>query len=308
VLIVDEGRRPIIEPQLPRLSSLKATLSAEDEAHWVDGPLEATQHISAREDDVALIMYTSGTTGRPKGVIVTWATLLGQYMNVASVDSISSASNFLSSLPLFHAGSLNVLANPILLSGGCVSIARRFDAGQVLSAIAATKERPVTHYSGIPLIYQEIVSHPAFGATDLSGLRHAQMAGGGTSRPVLEALRAKGVVLQPHYGASETGPAVTAMSIEEARQEYPANAIGRAVLHSMVRVVDEGGADVPDGTDGEIWVKGPSVTPGYWKLDPALAFTDGWYRTGDGAYRDADGRYFYRDRLKAMYKSGGENV
>jgi fatty-acyl-CoA synthase len=116
-----------------------------------------------------------------------------------------------------------------------------------------------------------------------------------------------GVLLEAHYGGTEMGPAVLALNPSN-RAQLEAGSVGRPVQHMGVRLVDDTGRDVGTDEEGEIWIKGPSVTPGYWGKDPAEFFTDGWFRTGDVARRDVDGFYYLVDRVKDMYKSGGENV
>jgi fatty-acyl-CoA synthase len=147
-----------------------------------------------------------------------------------------------------------------------------------------------------------------FPGADFSALQFAQVAGGLPAPDLLATWRAKGVVLQAAYGGTELGPSVTTMPLQHA-EEHPASC-GRAVPSTHVRLVDESGHDVPDGAVGEIWVRGPSVTAGYWRNDDAqdASWVDGWFRSGDAAYRDDEGFYYLVDRVKDMYKSGGENV
>jgi fatty-acyl-CoA synthase len=156
-------------------------------------------------------------------------------------------------------------------------------------------------------MYQAIADQPGFDTADLSGIRNAVVAGGLAPVPLLRRYAAKGLELEAHYGGTEMGPAVLALHPSVAGK-LEAGSVGRPVPHTAVRLVDDTGRDVPDGVEGEIWIKGPSVTPGYWGKDPADFFTDGWFRTGDVARRDADGYYYLVDRIKDMYKSGGENV
>jgi fatty-acyl-CoA synthase len=156
-------------------------------------------------------------------------------------------------------------------------------------------------------MYQALVDQPGFDDADLSGIRIAVVAGGLAPVPLIRRYEEKGVHLEAHYGGTEMGPSVLALSPVD-RVHMEAGSVGKAVQHTAVRLVDEDGNDVAVGEPGEIWIKGPSVTPGYWGKDNAEYFTDGWFRTGDVARRDEDGFYYLVDRVKDMYKSGGENV
>jgi fatty-acyl-CoA synthase len=156
-------------------------------------------------------------------------------------------------------------------------------------------------------MYQAIADQPGFDVADLTGIRCAVIAGGLAPIPLLRRYRDKGLQLEAHYGGTEMGPSVLACS-PPVPDKVDAGSVGRPVLHTAVRLVDDQGQDVPDDHEGEIWIKGPSVTPGYWGRDNAEYFTDGWFRTGDVARRDRDGYYYLVDRVKDMYKSGGENV
>lgn len=254
------------------------------------------------------ILYTSGTTGRPKGALCTWSTLIWQTMNIMQVDVIGGVgSKQFNPLPLFHAGGLNVLANPLLLNGGCVAVSRRFDPELSLEVLGDPR-RGITHFSGVPTIYQMMTELPGFGSADFSSLRHAQVAGGWAPASLPELLAEKGVTLQPHYGGTETGPAITAMPVAHAARKP--GSTGQVVPYSQVRLVGQDGIDVPAGDVGEVWVSGPSITPGYWGRDRRTddSFVGDWFRTGDAARVDEDGFYYLVDRLKDMYKSGGENV
>jgi fatty-acyl-CoA synthase len=209
-------------------------------------------------------------------------------------------------LPLFHAGGLNSTANPVLLNGGRVTTAARFDPSAALRAIS-DPDQAVTHVALVPVMYQAIADQPGFADADLSNIRVAVVAGGLAPVPLIRAYEEHGVLLEAHYGGTEMGPSVLALAPHE-RSLLEAGSVGKPVQHTAVRLVDDDGRDVATGEEGEVWIKGPSVTPGYWGRDSAEFFTDGWFRTGDVARRDDAGFYFLVDRVKDMYKSGGENV
>ena len=260
-----------------------------------------------RLDDPAQLLYTSGTTGFPKGAISTHNTMLWNMMNGVEGKSLAAPGvNVYNPLPLFHAGGLNSTANPVLMNGGRVTTAARFDPAAALGAIS-DPALGVTHIALVPIMYQAIADQPGFDAADLSRIRNAVVAGGLAPVPLIRRYADKGVQLEAHYGGTEMGPAVLALH-PSVPDKLEAGSVGRPVPYTAVRLVDGEGRDVPDGVEGEIWIKGPSVTPGYWGKNGNEFFTDGWFRTGDVARRDTDGYYYLVDRVKDMYKSGGENV
>ena len=212
-------------------------------------------------------------------------------------------------MPLFHAGGLNVMANPILYFGGAVTTMARFDPEQVLHNLISL-DPPITHFAAIPLLYQRIAEIPEFGAADLSRLRHGVVAGAIATPELLQLWADRGFPLQPQYGGTEMGPMATALDNEVANLEAAkCGSTGRAAPHTQIRLVDADGCDVDDGVTGEIWLRGPSITAGYWDRDRADYFTeDGWFPTGDAAWRDESGFYYPTGRIKEMFKSGGENI
>jgi len=267
----------------------------------------------ARQSDPTHILYTSGTTGRPKGALSTHGTLVWQALNTAHTTGYAGANcHHLNQMPLFHAGGLNVMANPILYFGGTVTTMRRFDPAAVLASFAepgTSGVPPVTHFAAIPLMYQAIQAQPGFADADLSHMRHLIVAGAIGTPELFRFWSARGLPLQPQYGGTEMGPMAFALDHEAEHQDKAeAGSAGLGAVHTEIRLVDPDGNDVPEGAVGEIWLRGPSVTVGYWRKPRDDFFTDDWFRTGDAARRDADGYYYLAGRTKEMYKSGGENV
>jgi fatty-acyl-CoA synthase len=244
----------------------------------------------------------------PKGAITTAKTLTWQAFNTAA-DALLTGPGcvHLNPMPLFHAGGLTTVSAPMLLTGGCVATMRRFEPESV-ARLLADPAHGFTHFTAPPVMWLMLSQQSTFADGDFSSLRFAQVAGGVPSRELLDTWNAKGVLLRQAYGGTELGPAVTAMPADEVYNR-PASC-GRAVPFTNVRLVAPEGGDVSDGEVGEVWIKGPSVTPGYWRRDSDSdgTFVDGWFRTGDAAWRDPDGFYYLVDRFKEMYKSGGENV
>jgi fatty-acyl-CoA synthase len=268
-------------------------------------PLEGSEDVTL--DDISTIMYTSGTTGQPKGAIITHGMTFWNCVNLGGLAFISLSTVLLTVLPLFHTGGLNCYTNPVLHAGGTVLIMRAFDPGAALQLIS-DPARGINSFFGVPSIYQFMAQHPAFESADFSRLIIGGVGGAPMPVPLLKVWEARGVALQQGYGMTETSPAVLTLDREDAARK--AGSSGKPVLHTEVRIVRPDGGDAAAGELGELWVKGPNVTPGCWNRPDANAssFTDGWLHTGDATRVDEDGFYYIVDRWKDMYISGGENV
>ena len=268
-------------------------------------PLDRIEQVTL--DDISTIMYTSGTTGQPKGAIITHGMTFWNCVNLGGPAYITPSSVLLTVLPLFHTGGLNCYTNPVLHSGGTVLIMRAFDPGTALKLISDASYG-INSFFGVPSIYQFMAQHPLFETADFSRLIIGGVGGAPMPVPLLNVWERRGVALQQGYGMTETSPAVLALDREDAVRK--AGSSGKPVLHTEVRIVRPDGRDAAVGELGELWVKGPNVTPGYWNRPEAnrTSFTDGWLHTGDATRVDEDGFYYIVDRWKDMYISGGENV
>jgi len=269
-------------------------------------PAEAPPVADVSPEDPAVYMYTSGTTGRSKGAVLTHANLTWVSLNcVVDYDLLSSEVALLIS-PLFHAAAMGMGALPIVLKGGTIVLEKRFDPGRALALI---QTHGVTMLSGVPTTYQLLADHPDWARTDLSSLRRLTCGGSAVPTRILDLYEERGLHFTQGYGMTETSPGHTALSADRTRDKQ--GSVGLPHFFSAVRVTDENGAVVAPGTVGEIEAKGPNVFPGYLHLpeETARAFTDdGWLRTGDMGYLDAEGYLFIADRLKDMIISGGENI
>jgi fatty-acyl-CoA synthase len=301
--------------QLQSLCNIANTLSI-DQAAGSANPYEVAlaQHAAAvvtREalthDDPWAIMYTSGTTGHPKGAIITHGMTFWNCVNLGIPARISPDTVQLVVLPLFHTGGLNCYANPVLHAGGTVVVASAFDPGEALRVLG-DPTYGVTHFFAVPAPYQFMMQHPDFDCTDLSRLRIAGVGGAPCALPILERWAARGVEIVQGYGMTETSPGSTMLDASDATRKL--GSAGKPLLHTAVRIVTDDGSDVAPGEVGELWTKGPNITPGYWNKPEATAssFHDGWLKTGDAARLDDEGFIFIVDRWKDMYISGGENV
>ncbi len=257
-------------------------------------------------DRIWYLLYTSGTTGRPKAVIQTVGMALANAVNVQQATGLTIADRSVNFLPLFHTAGINLHTLPIFIAGGCTTVLGKFEIEALLDLIAAGA---VSVFFGVPTIYQALSLNPRFAAADLSGVRHWGCGGAPLAEDLICRFLSKGVRVCNGMGMTETGPTVFLMDPERAVEKL--GSVGKPQLLSQVRLVDVDGRDIPDGEPGEILFRGPNITPGYYNnpAASAAAFTsDGWLRSGDVGRRDAEGYYYIVDRIKDMYISGGENV
>lgn len=255
--------------------------------------------------DPQIILYTSGTTGYPKGAVQTHGNILFNALNAMLALDIVSSDIFLCGLPMFHTGGLHVQTTPTLHAGGTIVIMRSFDAGQALNLI---QEKKVNTLFFVYTMWQFMREHEDFEKTDFSGLRMAWSGGGPCPLPVLQAFQNKGILLSQGYGLTEAGPDATVLSAQDSMRKV--GSIGKVTFHNAAKIVNESAEEVSPGEVGEIILRGPTVTTGYWNKPEATAeaLRDGWFHTGDLAFKDKDGYYFIVDRKKDMIISGGENI
>jgi fatty-acyl-CoA synthase len=263
-------------------------------------------------DTPMTIMYTAGTTGSPKGVLITHGMTLWNAVNISTPTGLNCDSVHYVVLPTFHTGGLNLYANPCFHHGGTVVVARAYDPGIALQTLSDPAQG-VTHFFGVPSIYLFMSQHPHFEHTDLSRIRNWGCGGAPMPVAVLERFAARGIVVQLGFGMTETSP--TVFLIDKRRALEKPTSVGKPLLHTRVRVVDEHLRDVPTGQIGEVVISGPNITPGYWNRPDANAssfFVDEqgnrWLHSGDAGMVDEEGCIYIVDRFKDMYISGGENV
>jgi fatty-acyl-CoA synthase len=254
--------------------------------------------------DPVLMMYTSGTTGRPKGAVHTGSSLLYTVLNGVAHQDLAADHRILSPLPMFHVGGLNIQTLPALYVGATVHLHRTFDPTAVLADIAAHR---MTHTLLVPAMLAALVDHPDFATTDLASLRGITSGSSVVPAHLIRPFVDRGIPIGQVYGSTETGPTAVVLRYEHADR---VGSCGKPALHTEVRLVDDRGRDVPDDAPGEVLLRGPNIFREYWHAPDATAdvFVDGWYRTGDVGRRDGDGFLHIEDRLKDMLISGGENV
>ncbi len=253
----------------------------------------------------AMMMYTSGTTGRPKGALLSHANLLWNDVQVlASVPAQDDDLNYCAA-PLFHIGGLNVLTGPLLYRGGTTLIDEKFDPRAALDTIAKEK---VTCAFMVPAMWGAMATVPDFDKFDLRALRYAIVGGAPCPLTVLEFYAQRGISFREGFGLTETAPIVCLLAKEDGIRK--SGSVGHPANHVELRIVDDADRDVEPGQPGELCVRAPNVMLGYWNRpeETAAALRGGWFHTGDLARRDDEGYVFIVDRKKDMVISGGENV
>ena len=256
-------------------------------------------------DDVFMIQYTSGTTGRPKGVVLTHGNVTWNVHNLMVDVDLTSSEVALVTAPLFHTAALNQVLLPTVLKGGTSLVEARFDPVRAIDLIESER---VTLLFGVTSMYLALAAAPRFGEADLTSLRIALSGGAPIPESLLHTWLGRGLMIVQGYGLTESSPGATMLRAADGVRKL--GSAGTACFFSDVRVVDAGGSDTGDGEAGEVLVAGPNVSPGYWHdaAATATAHRDGWLHTGDVAVRDDEGYLRIVDRLKDMYISGGENV
>jgi fatty-acyl-CoA synthase len=263
--------------------------------------------VSVEPDDLCMLMYSSGTTGRPKGVMITHGNMIWAQVNAGAPMRCTEDMVGLAVMPLFHIGGLQVFTAPALFAGGTAVIMRSFDPGATLDAFS-DRELGITHFLGVPAIFNALRDHPKNPGADLSGLQMVLAGAEAVPEALVRWWGERGVVIQEGYGMTENVASCCVLGRDDVTRK--AGSCGKPLRHIELKIAREDGSAAAPGESGEIWCRGPVVTPGYWKRDDANAeaFVDGWFRTGDIGSIDADGFFYVEDRLKDMYISGGENV
>jgi fatty-acyl-CoA synthase len=269
-----------------------------------DGFMEGGSH---DEETITHILYTSGTTGLPKGALCSQGTLKHHALNTALTARLTEPNaNHFNMVPLFHAGGLNTMSNPALYWGGRVTTVRRFDPAVALKLLT-DPEMAITNLCGVLQMYELITALPEFETATFPALRAGLFGGWGPKTVwVHQTWQDRGFFLQLSYGSTEQGPNVSIL--EGGRELALLNCSGQLVPGTELRLVDPQGNDVAQGEVGEIWTRGPAITPGYWNRPREDYFTGDWFRSGDCGRLDEAGRLYIVDRLREVYRSGGENI
>ncbi len=256
-------------------------------------------------EDPFLILYTSGTTGVPKGAVLSHRMVTWNCVNTEVSWDLWGTDITPTFAPFFHSGGINVLTLPLVHKGGTVVLLRNSDPGAVLECIE--RER-CTIVFAVPTVFQMMLEHPRFAESDLSSVRFCVTGGSSCPIPIIEGYFKRGLTFRQGYGMTEVGVNCFSLAPEDALRK--AGSVGRPVFHSEARIVDEYDQEVGIDAVGELVLAGPHVCSGYWNRPEATAevLRDGWFHTGDLARRDAEGYYYIVGRKKDLLISGGENI
>ncbi|MEV5491901.1 acyl-CoA synthetase [Streptomyces bobili] len=291
------GRLPDGVRTLPLRDADDSLLAQLADAPAHDGP-------EPRGEDLVQLLYTSGTTAEPKGAMMTHRALVHEYLSAITALDLSAGDRPAHSLPLYHSAQMHVFLLPYLAVGATNVILDAPDGDRLFDLIEAGR---VDSLFAPPTVWIGLANRPDFDTRDLGGLRKAYYGASIMPVPVLERLRERLPKLAFYncFGQSEIGPLATVLAPDEHKGRM--DSCGRTVLFVDARVVDENGADVPDGTAGEIVYRSPQLCEGYWDKpeETAEAFRDGWFHSGDLAVRDAHGYFTIVDRVKDVINSGG---
>jgi long-chain acyl-CoA synthetase len=257
------------------------------------------------DSDTAVILYTSGTTGKPKGAELTQANMARNAEVSSRLFSLGLGDVIFGGLPLFHSFGQTCGLNAAVQSGACVTLLPRFEPAAALETLQRDR---VTVMEGVPTMYIALLNHPERASYDTSALRLCVSGGAALPVEVLRGFEAVfGCIILEGYGLSETSPVA---SFNHPDRERKAGSIGTPVEGVEFRLIDDRWDDVAEGQVGEIAIRGHNVMKGYWQRPEATAqaIRDGWFRTGDMGRRDEDGYYFIVDRKKDLIIRGGYNV
>ncbi|MCU0292320.1 MAG: alpha/beta fold hydrolase [Thermoanaerobaculaceae bacterium] len=297
------------------LVDLDHYVALDDPAITDPGPRTPDPNPSARSsaptvapdpEAIFCLLYTSGTTGKPKGVMVPQRMVAWNAYNTAMCWQLREDDVSPIFTPLYHAGGLGAFLMPIFAIGGTIVLHAGFDPAEIWQTIE--RER-CTVVLGVPTIWKLLMEAPEFAAADLSSVRWLISGGAPLPLYIIEAYQARGVVFKQGYGLTEVGVNCFSMTVGESVRRK--GSIGKPMMFTQAKLVDEGGSEVPTGEVGELCLRGPHVCKGYWSNPEATAAAldaDGWFHTGDSARRDEEGFYFIAGRQKDMLISGGVNV
>ncbi|WP_205880059.1 acyl-CoA synthetase [Lampropedia aestuarii] len=315
-LLADAEHLAVLDPVRERLVCQRywcAHGQTSDAARWPDlaqamaCSTPVAQAVALHQDDVAAIMYTSGTTGKPKGAMLTVGNFWWNHVNELVMLDVRPDDVLLTSAPVFHIGALNVLALTNFLKGAHMVLHRSFDPAAALRDIAQYR---VTTLFAVPAMLLFMTQHADFAAADTSTLRYVMCGGAPCPEPLLHLLAERGILVQQGYGLTETAAMATALSNEWSSRKI--GSVGVPPLLTEVCIMDSAGQPVTVAQErGEVCVRGMNITRGYWnQAEATQAAIDGqhWFRTGDVGYFDEQGFYYICDRVKDMVITGGENV
>jgi len=309
ILLVEAKFKEKIEG-MDAAKSIPHSWEMEDLSRFLDAKLtrpedQPFENARFEEDHPVFILYTSGTTGFPKGALYTHKMLFWNSINTALSLVVNSDSRTVNCMPPFHTGGWNVLTTPFFHHGGYTCLMKRFEPTAVLEAI---QKEEATIFMGVPTMLKMLADLPEFEKARFPSLLYLIVGGEPMPLPLIEKWHGKGVMVRQGYGMTEVGPNLTSLHQRDAVRKM--GSIGRPNFYVETRIVDEQGRECPPNAAGELLLRGPMVTPGYWRNEAATrqAFAGEWFRTGDRVLQDDEGFLYVVDRIKNMFISGGENV
>ncbi|MDQ2749234.1 MAG: long-chain fatty acid--CoA ligase [Actinomycetota bacterium] len=310
--VTDSGAKVIVAGEQMADAANEAASSTGREAIIVGamGPVDLpdvrAEVVERDDEDTAVVLYTSGTTGKPKGAELTHHNLSTNTRTTAeTLVEVGRDDVIMGCLPLFHVFGLTCGLNTAVLAGACLTLIPRFDGGKALEVIGRDK---VTVFEGVPTMYAAMLHHDERDGADLSTLRVCISGGSAMPVEIMKSFESEfECMILEGYGLSETSPVA---SFNHPDVERRPGTIGRPVRGMELRLIDDGGNEVGEGEVGEIAIRGEGVMKGYWERPDATeeAIVDGWFHSGDLATRDEDGYYTIVDRKKDLIIRGGYNV
>lgn len=307
MILFQEAYREVVEKLPATINPTKLLLQGKDSfAEQLAGLSDAGEYpFTAQESDPVMILYTSGTTGAPKGAILTYKMLFWNSINTTLRLNISQNDCIVIFLPFFHTGGWNVLTTPFIHRGAKVVFLKKFDAEQILSL---SEQEKATMIFGVPTTMEMMARSALFEKVDLKSVRYAIVGGEPMPIELIKTWDKKGIPIRQGYGLTEFGPNVFSLNEEDSIRKI--GSIGFPNFYIEAKVVDNEGRELGDEQVGELVLRGPMCMQGYWHNDKATQETikEGWLYTGDLVRRDSEGYYYVVGRKKDMYISGGENV
>lgn len=325
-ILADSGARLLIHDgeHAPLVETLRALPESAAVEHWLSfepapgddepafpqpgDPHDLASFVPEPRDpeDLYCLLYTSGTTGRPKGVMIPHRQVAWNGYNTVASWQLAATDVSPIFTPLYHAGGLFAFLVPIFTIGGTIVLHRGFDPAEIWRTV---ESEGCTVILGVPTIWKLLAEAPEFGSVDLTSVRCLYSGGAPLPTWIAELYQRRGLVFKQGFGMTEVGVNCFAMTVEDSLRKL--GSIGKAMMHTEVRLVGSDGRDVASGEVGELWFRGPHVSLGYWRQPEATAaayLAGGWFRSGDLARRDAEGFFTIAGRAKEMIISGGVNV
>jgi len=312
VLIYSEDWRPQVE-------ELKSSFTTVEHIVAMSNPGTGERDFAEREsisaglydmpelslDDPWGIYYTGGTTGLPKGAVLTHGNVTWNSVNTITSWGINGQHTAALQLPFFHIGGPNIFMAPLVHAGGTTILCSGFDADETFDLV---EQAGISHYVAVPTMFQMLQEHPRWEDADFSKLELVISGGAPCPLPIMQKFWDRGIDFKMGYGLTEASGNNFWLPPELVQQKI--GSVGYPIFHIDMKIINRDGSVCADNEEGELLIRGPHIVAGYWKNPGATADTirDGWLHTGDIAKRDADGCYSILGRSKEMYISGGENV